>query len=106
MEGLYGRPFQTVSGAAGFDALKRRSSQDTFTVLKWGPGTSHAVTVESVHDGRVYFRNPQGLRVKSGTEIDGSGGYPPRRMEDSFRDLESMSEHEFKKRFSLIMVPK
>ena len=70
--------------------------------LRWGGRrTGHAIQVEKIENGRVYFRNPWGGNipgVQRGVgntgDIPGPGG-PIRRVEDGPNGIESMSVENF-----------
>jgi hypothetical protein len=72
--------------------------------LKWGADESHAVEVQRIESGRVYFRNPHGPREEfPGTPIIDEG--PPRQLEDAATGVESMSEADFIKALVGAVVP-
>jgi hypothetical protein len=75
--------------------------------LVWGAEgelDKHFVMVESIENGRVYFRNPWGSRDAQTTDEPYHDGVqlpdPPRRIEDSLGGLESMDVIDFRKRLS------
>jgi hypothetical protein len=90
-------PFVTV-------ALRHQADPNARTPvgMDWGGG-GHAVTVERIADGRVYFRNPWGAQpeIAAGTMLND----PPRRMEDPSRGVASMTIEDFRARVRSAIVP-
>ena len=90
--------------------LHKRNGQDTLAGIAWEErktdGTlevsAHAVVVERIADGRVYFRNPQG---NAGTRDGDQLEVPPRRVEDATGSLQSMAEADFNRRLYNVMPP-
>ena len=101
IEALFGRDFFPFKGLNPFrndgqeirEQLQARNHQQTLVDLKWGNG-GHAVVVEKIENGRVYFRNPWGpTSDPQGTTYND----PSRRLEDGATRLESMSVEDFER---------
>jgi hypothetical protein len=110
LEAIYGKKFAQRSDGDAIDALKKRSGQLTFgAVQHWSQDdktkdwSGHAVVFTKVENDRVYFRNPWGIRNDpAGTTYTD----PPRRLEDPWNGIESMSVDDFKARNPTVFVPK
>ncbi|MDY7227513.1 hypothetical protein [Hyalangium rubrum] len=112
LEGLFSKGFDNESGSMWnftpgeeevLNLLKERSPQDTYIRMKWGEGKEggHAVVVDRVENGRVYFRNPHGPGGTQGDKLED----PPRIVEDPNTGIQSMSEEDFLKWVKSAMVP-
>lgn len=97
-EGVWERMTFRRDSANPADVLRARSGQDTLANIAWSRD-GHAVVVEKIENGRVYFRNPQGNGGRPrGTLLDD----PPRRVEnDGAR--QSMTETEFMRRLKSVV---
>ena len=100
LEALFGQDYKRVKGG-GLEYLESVTPGQTLVDFKWGDG-GHAVVVERVEDGRVYFRNPWGPTTDAtGTTYSD----PDRRMEDPANRVESMTVEEFNKKMRTVYVP-
>jgi hypothetical protein len=83
--------------------LRDRSPEDTYIRMHWGEGKEggHAVVVDRVENGRVYFRNPHGPGGTQGDVLTN----PPRVVEDPANGVQSMSEEDFLKWVKSAMIP-
>jgi hypothetical protein len=83
--------------------LKERSPEDTYVRMHWGEDKEggHAVVVDRVENGRVYFRNPHGPGGTQGDVLED----PPRVVEDPSTGMQSMSEEDFLKWIKSAMIP-
>lgn len=112
LQALFSRDFDNEDGSIWnftpgeeevLNLLKERSPEDTYIRMKWGEGKEggHAVVVDRVENGRVYFRNPHGPGGTQGDRLED----PPRVVEDPNTGLQSMSEEDFLKWVKSAIVP-
>ena len=95
MSGLFGDRTQVATSLSDLKDVKRHGA---VLALKWSNdgASAHAVTFDRIEGDRVYFRNPWGREFKA----NGSEQMPPpRRTEESFSGLESMSLADAEKHF-------
>jgi hypothetical protein len=94
--GLFGTPpiYRTRPDLA--EEILSRCSGETLVDLKDGESFGHAVTVERIEGGRVYFRDPNGPRGPTGGE---SRPDLPRRLERAETAQWSISIEDYNARF-------
>jgi len=102
LKALFGQNFKSETNKAAIEQLLiAHSGQLTYARLHWGDG-GHAVVVEKLKNGRVYFRNPWGAQqIPNGTLLQN----PPRRMENNKIGLESMTLVAFKEHVRSCLIP-
>jgi hypothetical protein len=112
MEGLFGKRFDhriRNSNDDGKDFMKQiqddlnNGKRPISASVAWGTG-GHAVEIEKIENGRVYFRNPWGQGVGPNGPSQKNG--PPRNVENSNTGEESMTIEEFQKIISEVTVEK
>jgi hypothetical protein len=100
VDALFGRPVALLRGDDGLTRVLDQRSAPVIANLHWAGG-SHAVVVEQVEGGRVYFRNPFGpSRDVAGTVLRD----PERRVENG-EGRESMSLEAFSRAFQRTYIP-
>ena len=84
--------------------LQARSGTPTQIGMRWGQEghSAHAVVVNRIEDGRVYFQNPHG-NAYHGQAPGSSLSPPPRRVETG--NIQSMTVADFSARLTSVIVP-
>jgi hypothetical protein len=98
LEAVFGSRYARIEGSRGLDRL-RRLFDPILVDLRW-VGGSHAVVVDRVENGRVYFVNPFGPWRKGAPALVDD---PPRRVED-LHSRESMRIDDFERAFECAYV--
>ncbi|MBI2378608.1 MAG: LysM peptidoglycan-binding domain-containing protein [Deltaproteobacteria bacterium] len=98
-DGLFGTDSKLTTGNSS-EMITRLEGQKPNTALlsfRWSNNGAdgHAVTFDRIENGRLYFRNPWGRNFDA---AGSSKDPPPRKIEDGFTGLESMSLAEAKSR--------
>jgi hypothetical protein len=114
LTGIHGKKFEAYEKSYNFqddskdrmekieDQLKK-GNKPTHVDISWGTNGAHALEVEKIENGRVYFRNPWGggnigaTGTTNGTNTNNTGAGPTRQVENGNRGLESMTEADFQK---------
>ncbi len=114
LTGIHGKKFEAYEKSYNFqddskDRMEKIESQlksgnkPTHIDISWGTNGAHALEVEKIENGRVYFRNPWGggnigaTGTTNGSAANNTGAGPTRKVEDGNRGLESMTEADFQK---------
>ena len=108
LEALFGAEFDAYDGSFNFNDDRedmRRYVEEhlpgqVYTSMEWGDG-GHAVVIEEIRDGRVYFRNPWGPNDSEPGHVEHD---PERRIEDPETGLESMTVEEYQSRVTGVFV--
>lgn len=97
--GANARVIKSDAGGRAIADLANVKPNEAMLSIKWGSG-GHEVTFDRLEGDRVYFRNPWGGRfVPPGETL----GDPPRRLEDPFTGMESMSVADARKYFKAVI---
>jgi len=114
LTGIHGKKFEAYEKSYNFqddskDRMEKLQDQlksgnkPTHIDISWGTGGAHALEVEKIEGGRVYFRNPWGggnigaTGTTNGSAANNTGSGPTRKVEDGNRGMESMTEADFQK---------